>query len=103
VKTKPLLGWPGTDFCQIPSPGTLSGAKSADRGPRARRSKRIHIRFVPAIAGIEPVNAAARSPAPAPETHEASLARRGGACACAAPGRARTAVAAMSAGRRMGT
>ena len=81
MKTKPLLTRPGADFCHTPSFGALTAAKSVDGATRAKRSKRIHMRLVPAIAGIEPTNVAVRSMAAGPLWHAESLARSGGAWA----------------------
>src|SRR3954449_5471772 len=89
VKTKPLLARPGADFCHTPSFGALTGAKSVAGATRTKRSKRIHMRLVPAIAGIDPTKVAARSVAAAPLVHAESLARKGGAWACAPAGSAR--------------
>ena len=61
VKTKPLLTRPGADFCQTPSFGALTAAKSLAGAMRASRTKRIHMRLVPAIAGIDPTNVAVRA------------------------------------------
>src|SRR4051812_10669509 len=100
VKTKPPLARPGADFCHTPSFGALTGAKSVAGATRTKRSKRIHMRFVPATAGIDPTNVAIRAVAAGPLWHAASLARSGGAWACAAAGSAR-ARRAMRAARRM--
>ena len=61
VKTKPLLTRPGADFCHTPSFGALTAAKSLAGAMRAKRSKRIHMRFVPAMAGIDPTKVAVRA------------------------------------------
>src|SRR3954453_19778881 len=89
VKTKPPLARPGADFCHTPSFGALTGAKSVAGATRTKRPKRIHMRFVPATAGIDPTNVAMRAVAAGPLWHAASLARSGGAWACAAAGSAR--------------
>ena len=102
VKTKPLLTRPGADFCQTPSFGALTAAKSLAGAMRASRSKRIHMRLVPAIAGIDPTNVAVRAVAGVPLWHAASLTRSGGAWAPAAAGSARRTSVMMSAARRMG-
>ena len=60
MKTKPLLTRPGADFCHTPSFGALTAAKSVAGAMRAKRSKRIHMRFVPATAGIDPTKVAVR-------------------------------------------
>jgi hypothetical protein len=102
VKTKPLLVLPGADFCQTPRPGTFIVANVVADSERCCRSKRIDIRFVPLIVGIEPVNVAVRSLASGPDTHALSFARSGGACACATAGAASARSAMVSATRRMG-
>jgi hypothetical protein len=59
------------------------------------------MRFVPATAGIDPTNVAIRAVAAGPLWHAASLARSGGAWACAAAGSARAARSKSSAARRI--
>src|SRR5689334_20399496 len=100
VKTKPLLARPGTDFCHTPSFGALTAENAVAGGMRTKSSKRIHIRFVPATAGIDPTNVAVRSVAAGPLWHAESLARSAGACACPAAGRARAARTMSGATRR---
>ena len=51
---------PGADFCHTPSFGALTAAKPVAGATRAKRSKRIHMRFVPATAGIDPTKVAVR-------------------------------------------
>jgi hypothetical protein len=80
----------------------LTAAKSLAGAMRASRTKRIHMRRVPAIAGIDPTNVAVRAVAGVPLWHAASLTRSGGAWARAGPGSAR-ARRMRGAARRMGS
>src|SRR4051794_32012347 len=100
VKTKPPLARPGADFCHTPSFGALTAAKSVAGAMRAKRSKRIHMRLVPATAGIDPTNVAVRSLAAGPLWQAESLTRRGGASARAPAGSARAARTMRGATRR---
>ena len=95
---------PGCERCHTPHAGSRTGSYSAWPGVRWSRSKRIHIRSVPAIAGIRAVNVAVREAGVGPVVQLTSRAASGwrswaGAAGAAASGAARQAIVAS---RRMG-
>ena len=101
-------GAPELRALPAPHAGSATGANSVSPGMRWSRSKRIHMRAVPASAGMLAVNAAVRALAVGPVVQLTSRAWSGGRCcsaARAAAGAVATTAAAMQAMvayRRMG-